>query len=227
MKHYKSLLLFTIAASFCFQGCKKTTVQQPNHYSFSRHVLEYVHLPLGKYLIYKDSASSQQDSVVVTTSKLENKFVPAFGGTSVNLWIDSYSEYFYEVFHLVLTKYNGSQPSNWFVVSDSLNYGSSGGLFGGPLPPATSDTFGVNLFELQGNYLLSAFYCLNSQYSNLSMNIEGKTYNNIIETISVSGNPTDPYYVKTIYYWAKPVGIIKRTIINGSSIKTYTLLRNN
>lgn len=229
MKHSNTLILFTIAASFFFQGCKKITietVQKTRQFSFSRHALGYVQLTLGKYLIYKDSASSQLDSVVVTTSNLVNKYVPSYGGTSAQLWLDSYTAYNYEAFHLVLSKYNGTQTSNWFVGDDSLNYGISAGCCGGPQPPSASDTFWVNLYELQ-NYFLTAFYCFNSQYSNLSMNIEGKTYSNVIETIMASGNPADPGYKKTIYYWAKPVGIIKRTMINGSSIKTYTLLRNN
>ncbi len=227
MKHSKTLFLFTIVASFLFQGCKKMTVQQPNQFSFSRHALEYVQLPLSKYLIYKDSASAQLDSVIVSTSKLENIYVPAYGGTSAQLWLDSYSEYYYEAYHLVLSKYNGNIWSgNWFVGDDgSLNYGQSGGLFGQTVPPG--NTFSVHLLEKQGNNFLTAFYCDNNQYSNLSMNIEGKTYNNVIENISEFGNPTDPDYIKTINCWAKPVGIIKRTIISGSSIKTYTLLRNN
>ena len=230
MKHSKTLFLFAIAASFLFQGCKKVisieTVQKTRQFSFSRHALGYVQLQLGKYLIYKDSASAQLDSVVVTTSNLVNKYVPSYGGTSAQLWLDSYSAYNYEAFHLVLSKYNGNQSSNWFVGDDSLNYGVSGGIGGIGGNPQPSDTFWVNLVEMQ-NYFLTAFYCSNSQYSNLSMNIEGKTYSNVIETIMASGNPTDPGYKKTIYYWAKPVGIIKRTIIDASSIKTYTLLRNN
>ena len=230
MKHSNTLILFTIAASFFFQGCKKIisieTVQQTRQFSFSRHALGYVQLQIGKYLIYKDSNSAQLDSVVVTTSNLVNKYVPSFGGTSAQLWLDSYTAYNYEAFHLVLSKYNGNQASSWFGGDDSLNYGVSGGIGGIGGNPQPSDTFGVNLYEMQGNYL-TAFYCSNSQYSNLSMNIEGKTYSNVIETIRASGNPSDPGYKKSIYYWAKPVGIIKRTIINGSSIKTYTLLRNN
>ena len=226
MKHSNTLFLFTIAASFFFQGCKKMAVHQPDQFSFSRHALGYVQLPLGKYLIYKDSASAQLDSVVVATSNLVNKYVPSYAGTSAQLWLDSYSEYNYEAFHLVLSKYNGNQSSNWFVGADSLDYGSFNGGIGGPQGPSASDTFGVNLYELQ-NYFLTAFYCSNSQYSNLSMNIEGKTYSNVIETISASGNPTDPGYKKIIYYWAKSVGIIKRTMIDASSIKTYNLLRNN
>ena len=227
MKHSNTLILFTIAASLFIQGCKKDIsveiIQQTRQFSFSRHALGYVQLTLGKYLIYKDSASAQLDSVVVTTSNLVNKYVPSYGGTSAQLWLDSYTAYNYEAFHLALSKYNGNQASNWFAGDDSLNYGISGGLFGGP-PTPSSDTFAVNLKDQDG---FPVFYCLNSQYSNLSMNIEGKAYSNVIETILAAGNPTDPGYKKIIYYWAKPVGIIKRTMINGSSIKTYTLLRNN
>ncbi len=222
MKYSNTLFFFAIAASLFFQGCKKAevTVHQPDQFSFSRHALEYVHLPLGKYLIYKDSASAQLDSVVVTTSNLENLYVPSYGGSPSALWLDFNPAYNHEVFYLTLSKYNGNQSSNWFIGNGDA-YRS--GFFGYGIP---GDTIAVDLRNQDG---FSVFYSFNSEYSNLSMNIEGKIYSNIIVTYSYTYllNPSDPGYHAFVTYWAKPVGIIKRTIRDANSIKTYTLLRNN
>ena len=226
MKYANTLFLFAIAASFFFQGCKKMEVAVPktDQFSFSRHALEYVQLPLGKYLIYKDSASGQLDSVVVTTSNLENLYVPSYGGSPSALWLDFYSAYYHDVFHLILSKYIGNQSSNWFIGNGDAHYDHGGNLFASYGTPG--DTLAVDLRNQDG---FDVFYSFNSEYSNLSMNIEGKTYSNIIVTYSGTYflNPSDPGYQVFVTYWAKPVGIIKRTMRNANSIKTYTLLRNN
>ncbi len=218
MRYYKFIATLAIVTVFlALQGCKKEKAENKNTYqvSFSRYVLDYVKLTLGKYLIYKDSATSVTDSVVVTGSILENIHYPATNGNWVNT-----PEYYGERFTLTLTKIATTGSSSlWF----------SGTAIAGKFPVYSSDTSEVSLFGGEGNIIGQVFFQTNSQRSNEMVTIEGKIYNNIVITIHDSGlDINNPNYRKTIYYWARGVGIIKRTIITTSgTAKTFTLLRNN
>ena len=57
------------------------------------------------------------------------------------------------------------------------------------------------------------------------MVVEGKTYTNIVLTLSSGPGGSSYFY----YYWAKGLGLIKRieTQTGGPVTNTYTLLRNN
>lgn len=208
---------------FLITSCKKESPQSIWQFSFSGHALEYVQLPVGKYFIYKDSANSQLDSVIVTTSKLENIFVPKDPSTLSGLFLDGNPAHFYEEYNLTLTKVDNNQQTEWFKGIASLH--SAINSFNLPKP---CDTVAVSMSSKLGQEnFFGVFYCSESNHPNLSMTIEGKTYNNVVEYIHENYlNTTDPDYKKVIYYWVKSIGIIKRTVIHGSSIKTYTLVRN-
>lgn len=211
MKYFTRLILQVVILS-TFIACKKDkTATAKYQLSFSHRALEYVQLTEGKYLIYKDSATSQSDSVVVTKSKLETLFEPGQNG-------DLNPPYNYEKFSLVLTKYNTTTATEWFNGNARLV------LY--PLPYVSSDTGAVSLYEQDGT---PAFFFSESSQSNLTMTVEGKIYNNVVVTENNSGvDINHPAYKVTAYYWAKGAGIIKRRIITtGGVIKTYTLLRNN
>jgi hypothetical protein len=64
-------------------------------------------------------------------------------------------------------------------------------------------------------------YDVSQSGSLLSMQVEGKTYSDIVFTTSPSA------YQGYSYYWAKGVGLIKYSSSLNSNRKTYTLIRNN
>ena len=196
-----------------FQSCKKDNSANEAQYlvKFSRRALPYVVLTEGKYFIYKDSATSQLDSVIVTTSKMGSTYLPNspgwFGGTN--------SAFNVESFHLVLIKFDGTSQTEWF----------NGTTFAEPA--LVADT-AATLYLMESDDLF-AFIMSGVGVPDLSVTIEGKTYNNVEDfTIANGIDINADYYKKKIYFWARSVGIIKRTIITtGGRVKTYTLIRNN
>lgn len=179
---------------------------------FNVKALEYVKLTEGKYLIYKDSSNSTEDSVVIKTSWVDTMYQPSTGG---GIW--SWSPvYYYERCKLTLSRFTGTSSSVWLSGFAKMSYGDY--LFGE-----------MNLYEESGAYPSLMFYFGPSTVPILAMTVEGRTYNNVVETIW--GTPfdiSDPLYKKTTTYWAKGIGIIKREVITtGGVSKTYTLLRNN
>lgn len=195
-------------------GCKKEKIENGKvpSYTFSNKALAYVKLNEGKYLIYKDSATQLLDSVIVSTSKLETIFIPKISGGLFG----SLPAHYEQKFSLVLLKYNGNSESIWF----------SGNAFTPATYLQTSiDTLAVDLREPD---YTTVFTLTNSDKPEFSTTIEGKNYNNVVVTASSNGlEINDPAYKSIIYYWAKEIGIIKRSVNVGGTIKTYTLLRNN
>jgi hypothetical protein len=214
MKYTPSCFFPIILLLFVFSGCKKDDSSEKAKFSlkFSDKALQYVKLTEGKYLIYKDSATSLLDSVIVTTSRLKTTFVPSYESNSII--VPDHNE---DEFDLVLTKFVGSTQTAWFT--------------GHVYPPfvfpfASTDTAAVDMREPDNG---PVFFATESTQSNQTMIVEGRTFNNVLVRANDFGRSVnDPNYKKTIYYWAKGVGIIKRSLItSGGATKTYTLLRNN
>ncbi len=226
----KLSFICSIALLCLLCSCKKSKPQvqytDPRSFLFSADALAYVQLPLNKYFIYKDSASGTLDSVVVTQSVLETKFHPEESGNDLYIW--HVAAYYYQQFTLLLTTYNDSSPQDWFY----------GVAHSGPNYFTNSDTASwVDLAEIDtlndirvNNYAF--FYPEGGSVFSLtptiipSLAIEGKSYSNVVFcSDSNSPDSTAAYYVKTNYYWAKGVGIIKRTIKTANYVKTENLIR--
>lgn len=194
------LLLITC----CILGCKKNP---PATYKFPKDGLAYIQLTTGKYFIYKDSATLKTDSVVVTTSLLQT-----VNGTASS-FIGSY-QYVGEEYFLILSKVDSGRITEW------LN-GKAEALSG----------VGVHIYLIpQGPNASGYFFryppcnCL-GEVNIPVMIVEGKTYSNVVLTTYGPQNSIYlPYYS---YYWAKGVGLIKRSETDTTGTKTYTLLRNN
>ena len=217
----KSSVVLFILIFFVFQSCKKNEPgTDPALYSlkFSRKALDYVNLTIGKFFIYRDSATSLLDSVIVTNSTLEDKYnsstTPIYGGF--------YPAFNHENFSLILTKYVGSiSQSEWFNGEAKLWL---------QLPASSTDTAAVNLgTKDQYANTYTTFNLGENDQPNYSVIVEGITYNNVVRTIYDRGlDINHPDYLKEAYYWAKGIGIIKReTIVTGGSVKTSLLLRYN
>ena len=221
-------LLTVSVVIFQLASCKKdkNETAAPINIKFSQEAFEYVQLQLNRSFIYKDSASGRIDSVVVTESALRDIFVPRYDCKNAGAFsfCTPNPDYTYQRFTLKLINFNSfNNPSNqiWFADSAiSYIYGSAGGFYIAP-----TDTAYLNL---GGSFWYPYKYSQSPSQTNVlaSFDVEGKTYTNVLQFISsTTTNVTDPYYKKTIYYWAKGIGIIKREIRTNNSIKTDLLLR--
>lgn len=204
---------FTFAFLLLIPGinCKKSDQQPERPYiQFPVGALEYVKLIEGNYRVYKDTASGDLDSVVITNSFISKNFFSGNGDPSLG------PSHYYEDFILELTKWTGTSPEAWFEGIATTKYGFP--------DMALMEKFDISCF---GRYVF--YYPAGSTLITIpSITIEGKDYNDVILGVFESGFSTDPEYNKRTYFWAKGVGIIKREIARaGGSIKTHTLLRHN
>ena len=104
--------MFIILLVFGALSCKKDDPPQPEAVAdLNKEGLAYINLPVGKYFIYKDSATGIEDSVIVTTSSLEYIHEPASPGTNTSL---GRSPFKYQVFTLILTKIKPLPRGEWF-----------------------------------------------------------------------------------------------------------------
>ena len=212
----KTILYASVIAILITAGCKKNNdapnARDPIINNFSPSSLEYVKLTPGKYLVYKDSASGNLDSVLVTKSEITWITTPAIPYQDFfNHGSPAYSNY---LMRLTLTKFSGISQNVWFD--------------------------GYARAELPTDDAISKMYEIDSTRSPLhnniitgppvsSITIETKTYTDVIKSVAVTAvDISDPAYNKSTLYWAKKIGIIKRTIVTtGGKIRTYNLLRNN
>jgi len=206
------IVLFLGTAVAIQLSCKKSKDPEPVRISlaFSDKALEYVKLTEGKYFIYKNSVNANQDSVVVTESYLNTVLTPETPGSGI-----LFPAYYHERFRLKLSKFTGTTSSEWLY-----------GIADIPFSFFSSDTAALQLQETIGS---SLFYFLHSDLPNLNIVVEGKTYSNVVLTSWDNGwDISNPLYKKTLTYWAKGTGIIKREVITtGGANLTYSLLRNN
>jgi hypothetical protein len=211
---YTTLILVLILISLT--QCSKSD-PPPETYTlkFSPLALVYVQQPLGKYRIYRDSATSMLDSVVVTESKLQMNAIPA----SANIFppIPAYNSQSYDI---TLTQKNITPNSTWFKAQAGLVL---------PYPPASTDTASVELWEHNNSLSYFVAHFFHSFPGQLTKTVEGITYTNVLVTINDAGvDISHPAYRRTTYYWAPNIGLIQRTTITtGGAIKTYYLVRNN
>src|SRR5215210_2459829 len=158
-----------------FSNCKKES-NSPSFadgsytISFNPKALDYVKLTEGKYLIYKDSATTSLDSVIVTASKLTTLDFPKQVLNNI-----TYQAHTLEQFSLVLTKYSGSAPTEWFY-----GYARAVAIFA-----ITDNNADMYLTEQPANSAAFAFTRATSSIP--SMVIEGKAYNEVIVTESKTG----------------------------------------
>ena len=228
MKNFSFLILFLISAA----ACKKNNDARPLLVlTFSKEALKYVQLPLNRYFIYKDSATGISDSVVATKSDLymdphpaRSTGVSGSGYGSGSTFADLDSE---QVYKLILT--NPVTQVKWYDVEAHAGSGFSFYII-----DTTSLTFcgRDNLIpvSIDRNNNCSYGFSYSSGISTVlaSLVIDINTYNNVFEMVSTNGLEQDakePWYFKSIYYWAKNIGIIKRTVKTSNAITTCTLVR--
>ena len=219
----KKEILFAIITVLLIASCKKdnTNTPAPFELQFSAEALAYVQLPFNKYFIYKDSATGTLDSVVVTQSIIVKQFIPEH--KSAGLFDPDRPAFYYQIFSLKLTKYNGATQQDWFYGSaTNLTFGVTSSNPATPLSLVEKDIGGAFNYPI---IILSNPY----QEVNIlpSVTIEGKAYANAVVFSYANGlDMTQSSYHKSTYYWVKGTGIIKREIRTVNSTKTDLLVRN-
>jgi hypothetical protein len=187
----------------CTLGCKKNTNNTANS-TFPKDGLAYIQFNPGKYFIYKDSATLESDSVIVTESSLQP--------TSTTVASVLYNE---QQFSLILSKIDSSgKATEW--LSGIANSG-----------PGDSK----HIYMIRNDSLNASGYCFRYPPCNCgneinipSMVVDGKTYTNIVVTANDSSSNAPAAY----YYWVPGVGLIKRSEMNNlGTTKTNILIRSN
>lgn len=203
-------------------SCKKEKVPVPIKFElrFSRNALSYVNIPVGRYFIYKDSASLQLDSVVVMNTKLQVFDKPGvFSGNWLEDWlgIGTPAIFSSEKFDIQLSSWKNGLISDWLTASCQLNTYY--------LSAPVNDTSAVSL-RIQKNMV---FYQTHTGTKTYNITLEGKVYTDVNITNDNNGlEKTNPFYYESTYYWAKGIGVIKRTIKDGvKPEQTVYLVRNN
>jgi hypothetical protein len=211
----KQLILIVGICSLIITCKKKENPDKKiSEFLFSKNALGYINIPVGKYFIYKDSATGSLDSVVVTESRLEKIYNPAIAGSG---WSFGTPEHYSEKFTLKLSAYATGSARNW--ISGTAQAFASGFIL------VPSDTLSVNFYS-DAKLIFNHPHSGNPAYT---LSIEGKTYSDVNITNVTSGlDITHPMFYEATYYWAKGVGLIKRRIKQGSEpVKTILLVRNS
>jgi hypothetical protein len=178
-------------------ACKKNGASVPN-FPLSPVGLTYIQLNTGRYFIYRDSAASKIDSVVVT----ESSFQP-YTATSTDF--GSTSTFTSQQYTLQLTEIVPTSGYVW--LSGRTQEALLGQIY-------LSAADGHLLFEYVDPVMPAVIP---------SLVVEGKTYTDVNFT-SGTGIDSSTHFN---YYWAKGVGLIKRIERVGGVTNIYTLLRNN
>lgn len=185
--------------------------------------LDFVQLPVGRYFIYKDSATGFIDSVRVTQSIFETFLHKGRTGTNCG-WLcfdPGEAAFNFEKYSLTL----GSTSQEWFKgIASTDNY----------YPSYYFNLLGNPAVVIDTNFnLADAFwYPLQSSGINLytflpSLTIEGNIYTEVHQFVYNNGLPaSNAYYKRTVFYWVKGIGIIKKEIRTYNSITTSLLVRH-
>jgi hypothetical protein len=237
----KNIPFFPIAFLMLFLvSCKKDSIKpEISHLYFGEHALDYIQVNSNKYFIYKDSATGDLDSVLVTESSLDTNYVsavPAGPG-----WSLGSSAYYFQSYTLKLTGYNSTRHiiADWFYGNASSNTAISYcncnavtvGTVGFPFPTDSSNVyFSENNPHTTVNLGIAFSYpfALENGLEIPAITIEKNEYNDVVEFISDDSNshpPPDSQYFSVLNIWAKGVGIIKRSITNATSTQTWTLVK--
>ncbi|MES1215583.1 MAG: hypothetical protein ABUT20_08700 [Bacteroidota bacterium] len=215
----------TIMLLALFFSCKKEDPVNNEYTSFDypSGYLNYMDIPMHSYFIYKDSSTGNEDSVIVTENIKRTIFNYGNGVIAGN----QYKHYVLQM-DVTLSKFISANNSSLWLKARSVTNDNratvataeSVMLFAGPCEDCM---WGILDYPIVSNY--DPFSDRGAEILN-SYEVEGKVYNDVIHIVYGVGSPTDDEYKNVIYYWAKGVGIVKRTFTSKSSTQTWTLLRN-
>ena len=188
-----------------FGSCAKKETNQLAHIDFSKDAVDWAYIPQNRYFFYKDSAIGEEDSVVCFSSEIVDKYQPAING-------GGQCSYFYDQVYQLELRIDGLVP-DWF-------YGTA--YAGSPNGPCRD--FNGSWINFFGNDNYCSFgtigqfgFAFRADSANYYRNfvINGKLYNDVLITDCTDGGPGDTaqsWYFANRYYWAKGIGIVKRSV---------------
>jgi hypothetical protein len=213
-------ILLTLVSSCTKTGYKPLPTPPEAFINFSKADLEYVLIPHDRYFIYKDSATGNLDSVTVAQNDLT-----VSSSDAVPFW--NLPATHFQMYTLDL-EINKDSETLWYRGVANSSYGTSS--------PFVSDSAAKIRFSAQDNLIAypALDYGFSSETSSSvsnqhqsSLTVESNIYNDVVVCTCTSPglDATDPGNFKSTYYWAKGVGIIKRTVETNSTITTSVLER--
>lgn len=190
-------------------SCRKDSPPEVAYFRFSPDVKEFVGSGEGKYRIYRDSATGEEDSVLITRSRFFDRYIEANPDFLT-------PAHYLEEFELEM---NGQS---------SLFEGLRGNFLQIPntyLPG--SDANGIQLIRKDNN--IAVMHIDHSGNNTLhNVTLHGRVFSEVIKVISTNNlHIADPLYREYEYWWARGIGIIYRRIMFESVNKTQTLIRFN
>ena len=200
------LVFILLVAAAIISSCKKDKPAALAYYEFPAEAIAYTLMPLNRYFIYQDSASLQQDSVLVTVALLQRKlFEPAdtgdIGGYTIVI-----PGHYYDEYKLVMQVKNRSVTDNWLHAGTSVTQFHFSLNTSSPVP---SECF-MYPFAASGNSFPTRYVP--------SLMLNGILYRDVAIQY-------DPQRLCE-FIWAKNIGIIQRRIWINGVYKTETLLRH-
>ena len=215
---YKIFLVFFIFLLSCE---KEEIPPEVITVKLNQNAVNFLKVTAGNYLIYKDSATSEIDSIIITKSELKKIYYPEV--ISNNIFIPNTPSYNGEQFELNYTKKTEDNISSiWFKGIANAYYEHYN---------ANLSNLPLNLVDYIGNatwYGGSIYYDENT-IPITTFTAEGNSYSNVIRHKTFNGlEMNHPNYLKTEYYWAEGIGIIQKSLetTNGER-KTHYLIRHN
>jgi hypothetical protein len=205
------ICIVVFAAVHFVPGCKKAGPIKtgPDTLRLSPNALSYISVPVGKYRIFKDSATGILDSVLVVKNNLtiEYRCCDFFAFTT-------YPPYYAQGIEMTWEKKN-PPVAEWLKVQGTVARFFARDISNVP-------------FSLMDTSFRAIFFMLDNEQPIPSLNVDGHTYNNVfVESVEyATGQGNNSFYV-SLYYWAKGIGLIKQTIANSAGIKTTYLVRYN
>ena len=224
-------ILITITSS-CKKQHPATHRTFSNHLAFSVTALQYIRPSLNNYFIYEDSATGTTDSVVITENTLENILCPKHYDTlpvffSNDVTVTEIDDYYYQSLRLVYTKFVGNTASNWLsLANDDLHSIEEFSLFD-PSPDSS-----IIMEKWDSTFSIPTAYYFGYPFGTASVIpdivIGQKTYHDVVnfhyEQLPNSSN--DPDSLKSAdTYWARGIGLIKRTEVTTNTTHSWSLVR--
>lgn len=213
-------IIFSIVFIFILSCEKEEIPPELENVTLNKDAVTFLKVTPGKYLIYKDSTTSETDSIIITKCEFNKLYQSEI--ISNNIFIPSTPAHYYEHFELIYTKKTDANESSiWFKGIANANYSFFAPLSNIPLNLVDY----IDTFELYSG----SFYYDENTILIPNMTIEGIIYENILVHKTFNGLEIDnPYYLKTEYYWAKGIGIIQQSIERSNGVRqTFYLIRHN
>lgn len=222
LSSFAAFLLMLVA---CKKSADQPAVAADQHYTIDSFTLSYLKLPIGTWYAYKDSVSGLIDTVVIKRSEVNTTLVPSYTSTYNILGfrgVQQVPAIYYDslILHISKDLLNGTE--NWLSINYRQQY-SFNFIY-------ASDNIIKNAGEIVFWNPAKSDYGIKNDMgveSIPSITIEGKTYQNVLRFVNKNGSDTTAtYYIKSDYYWAQGVGVIKRSLKNAQGVHTETLLNN-